>query len=142
MPTVEGLRPDILWTTLYGIIALCLLFLIVYRVYDAIHSIRERKKQAKEASMPDFAEKVSQKVIDKLEPRFKEIEQNLNKDKQRLDNHEHMIADYQATNKNLHDGMVAICKFMLVMSNYGDFGHNEKIKEASNELTSYLAEQI
>ena len=142
MPTVEGFTPEILWTTVYGVIAIALLFLILYRVYDAIRTILIRKKEKREAHTPDFAEKVSQKVIDKLEPRFKEIEQNLNKDKARLDNHEHMLIDYQVSQKNLHDGMVAICKFMLVLSNYGDFGNNDKIKEATNVLTSYLAEQM
>lgn len=142
MPTVEGFTPQVAWTTLYGIFAICLLFLILYRVYEAIRTIRDRKKQEREAHMPDFADKVSQKVIEKLEPRFEEIEKNLNKDKERLDNHEHLIADYQATQKNLHSGMVAICKFMLVLSNYGSFGTNDHIKEATKDLTDYLAEQI
>ena len=142
MPTVENLTPNTVWTTLYGIFAICLLFLILYRVYDAIHTIIVRRRQEKEAHMPDFAEKVSQKVIEKLEPRFEEIEKNLKKDKERLDNHEHLISDYQATQKNLHDGMVAICKFMLVLSNYGEFGNSEEIKKAKAELTNYLAEQM
>ena len=142
MPTVEGFTPDVLWTTIYGVLALGLLFLIVYKVYDAIHTILKRRKEKKETEVPDFAEKVSQKVIDKLEPRFKEIEQNLAKDKSRLDNHEYLISDVQATQKNLRDGMVAICKFMLVLSNYGAFGENEEIKKAGNALSNYLAEQI
>ena len=34
MPTVEGFTPGMLWTTVYGLLALCLLFMIGYRVYD------------------------------------------------------------------------------------------------------------
>ena len=63
MPTVEGFTPDVAWTTLYGIIALGLLFLIGYRVYDAIHTIQDRRRQQRQAEKPDFAEEVSRKVL-------------------------------------------------------------------------------
>ena len=70
MPTVPEFTPGMLWTTIYGLLALCLLFMIGYKVYDAIHTINERRREKREASKPDFAEAVSQKVIEKLEPRF------------------------------------------------------------------------
>lgn len=142
MPTVESLTPSMLWTTFYGVIALCLLFLIGYRVYDAISKIVDRKKSKKEREEPDFAEKVSQKVIEKLEPRFAEIERNLEKDKRRLEMHETAIDGIIQSQKGLHDGVVVMCKFMLVLSSYGNLGSNEKVKEATADLTKYLAEQM
>lgn len=142
MPTVEGFTPNILWTTAYGVVALGLLFLIGYRVYDAIHTILVRRKDKIESKKPDFAEQVSQKVIEKLEPRFKEIERNLGKDKERLDNHETLISSVSKNHEDLHEGMVAICKFLLVVSNYGSFGTSDKIKEANENLMNYLANQI
>ena len=142
MPTVEGFTPDVLWTTIYGVVAIGLLFLIGYRVYDAIHTIIQRRKDRNEAQKPDFAEQVSQKVIEKLEPRFKEIEKNLGRDKQRLDNHERLISDAAKGQENLHAGLVAICKFLLVLSTYGNLGDNDKIKEGNAELMKYLAQQI
>ena len=142
MPTVENFTPDILWTTIWGFIALCLLFLIVFRAYDAIRTISLRRKERMEAREPDFAEKVSQKVMEKLEPRFRDIEGKLEKDKGRLDDHDKFIKDITKGQQDIHDGMVAICKFMLVMSSYGDFGNSEKIKEANTELTKYLAEHM
>ena len=74
MPTVEGLTPQIIWYTLYGFFAVCLLFLIGFRVYDAIHTLAERRRQKREASKPDFAEKVSKQVIKELGPRLEQIE--------------------------------------------------------------------
>ena len=53
MPSVEGLTPQIMWYTLYGFFAVCLLFLIGFRVYDAIHTLAERKRQKKESAKPD-----------------------------------------------------------------------------------------
>lgn len=142
MPTVEGLNPAIIWYTLYGFFAICLLFLIIYRVYDAIHVILERRRQNKESEKPDFAEKVSKKVISELDPRLKEIETNLERDKKRLDNHERLISNMTDGNKEIHDGLSAIAKFMLVISTYGNFGDNEKIKEASTDLQKFLAEKL
>ena len=142
MPTVEGFTPNVFWTTIYGIIALCILFMIVYKVYDAIHTIMERRRERREAERPDFAEAVSQKVIEKLEPRFREIEDNLSKDKERLDNHETLITGIRDGQTEIHDGLKAICKFMLVMGTYGNFGNSEEVKSASAELQKFLAEKL
>jgi hypothetical protein len=116
--------------------------MVVYKVYDAIHTILDRRKNKKEAEKPSFAEEVSQKVIDKLEPRFHEIEANLAKDKTRLDNHEVLLSSMQDEHKEIHDGLTAICKFMLVIGTYGQFGDSDEIRTASAELQKFLAEKL
>lgn len=143
MPTVEGFTPDILWTTIWGILALCLLFMIVYRVYDAIRTIIERKKQKREMERPDFAEDVSQKVIEKLEPRFRDIEQKLASDKRRIDNHEVLISGLRESQEETREGLVAICKYLMAMAQYGEFGGSSKeMRDATAEMTRYLATRI
>ena len=142
MPTVEGFSPQIAWNTLYGLFALCLLFLIGYRVYEAIHTLAERRRQKKDSEKPDFAEKVSKKVINELGPRLEKIESDLSKDKKRLEAHETMITNMRTGHREIHDGLAAIAKFMLVISNYGNLGDNDKIKEASTELQKFLAEKL
>lgn len=143
MPTVEGLTPTVLWTTLYGFISLCILFIVVYKVYDAIRTIMDRKRRQRESEKPDFAEEVSQKVIDKLEPRFKEIERNLDRDKSRLDNHEMIIADAKKAQEETRDGLVAICKYLMAITQYSNLGsNNSKMEEATAEMTQYLATKI
>lgn len=142
MPTVEGLTPAILWYMVYGLIACGLIFLIGFRVYDAIHTLAERRRQKKEAEKPDFADKVSKKVIKELGPRLEEIESNLAKDKKRLETHEQLITGMQTGQKEIHDGLSAIAKFMLVISNYGNLGNSEEVKKASVELQKFLAEKL
>ena len=142
MPTVEGLTPAILWYMFYGLIACGLLFLIGFRVYDAIHTLAERRRQKKESEQPDFAEKVSKKVIKDLGPRLEKIESDLSKDKKRLETHEQLITGMQTGQKEIHDGLSAIAKFMLVISTYGSIGDNDKVKEASTELQKFLAEKL
>ena len=142
MPTVEGFTPEIAWTTLYGFFALCLLFLIGFRVYDAFHTIIERRRQRKESEKPDFAKKVSKQVITELGPRLDDIEENLRKDKARLEAHERLIENIERGQSDVHDGLTAIAKFMLVISTYGNIGNNEKVKEASADLQKFLAERL
>jgi len=142
MPTVEGFTPEIAWTTLYGFFALCLLFLIGFRVYDAFHTIIERRRQRKESEKPDFAKKVSKQVITELGPRLDDIEENLRKDKARLEAHERLIENIKQGQSDVHDGLTAIAKFMLVISTYGNIGNNEKVKEASADLQKFLAERL
>lgn len=142
MPTVEGFTPEIAWTMLYGFFALCLLFLIGFRVYDAIHTIIERRRQRRESEKPDFAKKVSKQVIAELDPRLADIEENLRKDKARLEAHERLIDNIERGQSDVHDGLTAIAKFMLVISTYGNIGTNEKVKEASADLQKFLAERL
>ena len=142
MPTVEGLTPAILWYMVYGLLACGLIFLIGFRVYDAIHTLAERRRQKREAEKPDFADKVSKKVIKELGPRLEEIESNLAKDKKRLETHEQLITGMQTGQKEIHDGLSAIAKFMLVISNYGNLGNSEEVKKASVELQKFLAEKL
>ncbi len=142
MPSVEGLTPQILWFTLYGFFAVCLLFLIGYRVYDAIHTLAERRRQKKAAERPDFAEKVSKQVIKELGPRLEQIESNLEKDKKRLETHETLITNMQSGQKDIHEGLSAIAEFMLVVTNYGNLGDSDEIKKASVDLQKFLAKKL
>lgn len=143
MPTVEGFTPQVLWTTIYGMLALCILFMVVYKVYEAINTIVERRKQRRESERPDFAEEVSQKVIDKLEPRFRKIEENLERDKVRLDNHDTMIVEYKKSNQETRDGLVAIARYLMAIARYSNLdANNPKMEEATEEMTKYLTNRI
>ena len=142
MPSVEGFTPQIAWNTVYGLFAFALLFLIGFRVYEAIHTLAERRRQKKEAGRPDFADKVSKQVIKDLGPRLEKIESDLSKDKKRLETHEVLIGNIQSGQKEIHDGLAAIAKFMVVLSTYGNIGEHDKVKEATTDLQKFLADKI
>ena len=142
MPEIQGLTPAIVWITLAGIVGLCLIFIIGYNVYNAIHTIVERRKTRREAEKPDLADKISVKVMEKIEPRLKEIEDKLDKDKNRLDNHEKLIADVQNSQMDIKNGMVAICQTLVVIMNFGNLGDSKEVKEATSALQKYLAGKI
>lgn len=142
MPTVEGFTPQVLWTTIYGLVAICILFMIGYKVYDSIRNEIERKRKIKASKEPDFADRVSTKVLENLEPRFQEIEKNLTKDKLRLDNHEKLIADNQRSQQDTRSGLIAICKTLLVITSPDDSDNADKFKEAHAELMKFLAGRL
>lgn len=143
MPTVEEFTPQVLWTTIYGLLALCLLFMVVYKVYDAICTIMERRKNKREAAKPDFAEAVSRKVIEKLEPRFKEIEKNLARDKERLDRHETFLSGVESSQRDTREGLAAICRYLLAIAQFGNISTDSKeMREATAEMNYYLVSNL
>ena len=142
MPNVEGLTPSILWTTLYGFIAICILVTVVLTAYEKIKALKERKLQQEEARRPGLADQISRKVLEQLEPRFADIEAKLSQDKQRIDNHERLLAGVQETSDEVREGLHAYGKTMLVLLNHGNLGDSKEVKEATDELMAFLAKRI
>ena len=142
MSEIQGLTPALAWNTFSGLVIFGVIFMIIFNVYDAIMKIVDRRRARREHDQPDLADKVSRKVIEKLEPRIQEIEHKLNNDKNRLDNHDILISEIQNTHKDTRDGLAAICKMLLVIASYGNMGNAKEIKEASAELTKYLANRL
>ena len=142
MSEIQGLTPALAWNTFSGLVIFGVIFMIIFNVYDAIMKIVDRRRARREHDQPDLADKVSRKVIEKLEPRIQEIEHKLNNDKNRLDNHDILISEIQNTHKDTRDGLAAICKMLLVIASYGNMGNAKEIKEASAELTKYLTNRL
>lgn len=142
MPNVEGLTPSILWTTLYGLVGICILIAVVMTAYEKISAFREKKAQKEEAKRPGLADQISKKVLEQLEPRFKEIENKLDHDKKRIDNHERLLADIQETSDEVRAGLHAYGKTLLVLLNHSNLASTKEVKEATDELTKFLAERV
>jgi len=142
MPTIEGLSPSVLWTTIYGFIALCLLITIVLTAAEKIRGLREVRKQQREAAQPGLADQISKKVLDQLEPRLNDIENKLKRDKTRIDNHEILLNNMDETNKQIRGGLRAYGKTMLVLLNHGNLGDSKEVREAADALNAFLADQI
>lgn len=140
MPTVEGLTPTILWYTLIGIVGIFSVYLIFHKVVESIRSDIERKKQKAAEHEPTLADAISKKVTDSLEPRFKKIEENLGKDKNRLDLHETMITNIQNAQADMHNGLSVLCSAMIVVLNSN--GKSPEIISAIDALNTYLAKRI
>ena len=143
MADIKGLTPDVLWVTFSGLVAMGLIFMVGFNVYDAIHKIIQRRRDREEAKRPDLADKISRQVLDKLEPRLSEIESKLDRDKARIDKHESLIIETEKTQRETRDGLVAICKYLMAITQYGNLGGNSKeMNDATAEMTKYLASRL
>lgn len=142
MPNVEGFTPSVAWTTIYGFVGLCILITVVLTAYEKIKSLQEKKRRREEEGTPGLADQVSKKVLELLEPRFKDIEEKLDKDKDRIDNHERLLAGVQSTNEEIRAGLHAYGKTMLVLLNHSNVGESKEVKEATDELNKFLAERL
>lgn len=142
MPNLEGFTPSVLWTTIYGLVAICILVTVVLTAYEKIKGLQDRKLQREEAKQPGLADQISKKVLEQLEPRLKDIEDKLDKDKARIDNHERMLAGVQETSEKVRAGLHAYGKTMLVLLNHSNITNSKEVKEASDELNNFLVEKI
>ena len=136
MPDIHGITPGALWTALGVLVALCVVFAIVWKVFDIIRTEMERNRHKREAVAPGFADEVSQKVLEKLEPR-------LANDKHRIDDHERLLSGLGRSHEDVRKGLTALCRSLLVLLNHGGLDNNaDEVREATKYLTAYLTERL
>lgn len=148
LPTVEGLTPTILWYTLAGVVGLAALFLLAVKVSDAIRGIIQRRRLAQQPT-DTLADAIGEKVLEKLEPRFEEIDRKLGADKIRLDDHAAKLAGLQATAesqqarvKAIEDGNRVLCRGILALLSHEINGNSDdKLRASQQEITDYLIDK-
>ena len=143
MPEMKGLTLDGVWQFLCYGVTIFVIFLGIYiGVCFIIDRRRERLRQRQEeleSAQPDLADKVSKKVLSSLEPRLKAIEQDLKKDKSRLDNHELILSGMQEQQKDVRKGFSALFNVIVVASRTGSFDSGDpEMKKAIGKMNDYL----
>ena len=143
MPEMKGLTLDGVWQFLCYGVTIFVIFLGIYKgVCFIIDRRRERLRQRREeleSAQPDLADKVSKKVLSSLEPRLKAIEQDLKKDKSRLDNHELILSGMQEQQKDVRKGFSALFNVIVVASRTGSFDSGDpEMKKAIGKMNDYL----
>lgn len=135
---IEGITPGALWTTLYVLLALCLIVITVYKVVEIIRKERERKQ----ARRPELADEISGKVLEKLEPRLAEIDRKLANDKALIDNHTRQIAAVEARQDAMERGQKAQCRGVLALLNHElHNGNSDEMERAQAGMNDYLIEK-
>lgn len=135
---IEGITPGALWTTLYVLLALCLIIITVYKVVEIIRKERERKQ----ARRPELADEISGKVLEKLEPRLAEIDRKLANDKALIDNHTRQIAAVEARQDAMERGQKAQCRGVLALLNHElHNGNSDEMERAQAGMNDYLIDK-
>lgn len=88
---IEGITPEMLWNFVLVLLAICAIVVLIYKVVEIARKEHERKVKQQQMQGRDLTDDIADKVIAKLEPKFKEIEEKLASDKERLDSHERRL---------------------------------------------------
>lgn len=139
MPAIEGFTPDMLWTAVKVIVGLCALVVLWDKVRDVFASAKKRK----DAKRPELADEISEKVLEKLEPRFAEIDRKLANDKATIDGHTRQIESLNMRTDNQDTGLRALCHGMLALLDNAEKCGNgsQEITDAKKSFTNYLADK-
>ena len=139
MQPIEGITPNVLWITLYGIVCLCALIILADKVRGVFAGISDRKQKKK----PELADEISSKVLEKLEPRLAEVDRKLANDKALLDSHTRQIDSLNRRADNQDTGLRALCHGMLALLDEAEKNGNgsQEITDAKKSFTNYLADK-
>lgn len=135
---IEGITPEMLWNFILVLLGICAIIVLVYKVIEIMRKEHERKTKRNQLSGKDLTDEIAEKVLEKLEPRFKDIETKLSADKNRLDNHEETIKSIRATQKALTDGMSVTCDALTAILDHElHNGNSDQMQAARDALQKY-----
>lgn len=141
MQNVEGITPEILWYTLIGVVGIGSLIVLIDKVIDVFRKQRERKRQAQQPE-DALAENISKKVLEKLEPRFKEIDRKLAADKSRIDEYGIAIGKHRDQLSEIEEGNKVLCRGILALLSHEINGNSDdKLRASQVEITNYLIDR-
>lgn len=136
---IEGITPGMLWTALIVLIGIATLYVLYGKVAETYRK-QQDVKRLKNDPGNKLAEGISQKVLDRLEPRFAEIDRKLANDKANIDSHTREISSIAQSIDRLKEGDKAQCYGMLALLNHTlHNGNKDEIEEASKKFNTYLA---
>lgn len=134
---IEGITPGMVWTALAVLVAVAGLYVL----YGKVRETYEKNKKLKDPENK-LADEISAKVLEKLEPRFAEIDRKLANDKTLIDDHTRKLAEQRSHMDSLEAGQKAICRGVLALLSHEINGNSvDKLKEAQTGINNYLIEK-
>lgn len=135
---IEGITPTMLWNFVLVLLGLCAIVVLVYKVIEIMRKEHERKEQRNRLSGRDLTDEIADKVLEKLEPRFKDIETKLDTDKNRLDNHETAIKSINSSMDTIKEGMQVTCDALTAILDHElHNGNGDQMQKARDDLQNY-----
>lgn len=135
---IEGITPEMLWNFVLVLLGLCAIVILVYKVIEIVRKERERKEKKSKLADKDLTDEIADKVLEKLEPRFKDIESKLDNDKNRLDNHEASIKNINSSIETIKEGMqVTADALTAILDHELHNGNADQMQKARDDLQKY-----
>lgn len=141
MQPIEGITPDMLWTALIVMVGVGGLIVLGDKVMDVWRK-HQARKQISSGPESQLAEAISKKVIEKMEPRFADIDRKFANDKQLLETHTRQIGELNKRVDGLETGQKAQCRGILALLNHElHNGNSDEMEEAKKGMDNYLIEK-
>ena len=134
---IEGITPGMLWTFLGVLIGLAALYVLYGKVRETYAKNKRMKDPGKK-----LADEISARVLEKLEPRFSEIERKLANDKATIDGHSRQMETLAKRADGNEDGIKALSRGVLALLNHAlHNGNSDELEHAQQTLNDYLIEK-
>lgn len=138
---IEGITPGMLWTALIVLVAGAGLYVLYGKVRDTYRKQQEYKRMRDDPGAK-LANEISAKVMERLEPRFAEIDRKLANDKTRIDEHSRAISMLSTRTDGLETGNRVLCRGVLALLNHElHNGNSDEMEKAKQGIDDYLIEK-
>jgi flagellar biosynthesis/type III secretory pathway M-ring protein FliF/YscJ len=135
---IEGITPDALWTFLTVAVGLCALIILGDKVFTVFRNWKKRREEPADK----LADEISAKVLEKLEPRFRDIDQKLSNDKATIDGHTRQIESLAKRADGTDTGIKAINRGVLALLNHAlHNGNTDELENAQKGINDYLIDR-
>ena len=136
-PPIEGITPGMLWTFLGVLVGLAALYVL----YGKVRETYQKNKKMKDPENK-LADEISAKVMERLEPRFAEIDRKLANDKAAIDGHSRQMEMLAKRADGNDDGIKALSRGVLALLNHElHNGNSDELEHAQQTLNDYLIEK-
>ena len=127
-----------LWTALIVLVGVGGLIVLGDKVMDVWRK-HQARKQISSGPESQLAEAISKKVIEKMEPRFADIDRKFANDKQLLETHTRQIGELNKRVDGLETGQKAQCRGILALLNHElHNGNSDEMEDAKKAMDTYL----
>jgi uncharacterized protein HemX len=134
---IEGITPGMIWTFVAVLVGLAALYVLYGKVRETYQKNKKMKDPEKK-----LADEISARVLEKLEPRFAEIDKKLANDKATLDGHTRQIEALASRTDGNENGVKALSRGVLALLNHTlHNGNTDELEHAQQALNDYLIEK-
>lgn len=134
---IEGITPGMIWTFVAVLVGLAALYVL----YGKVRETYQKNKKMKDPENK-LADEISARVLEKLEPRFAEIDRKLSNDKAIIDSHTRQIDALSSRTDGSEDGIKALSRGVLALLNHAlHNGNNDELEKAQQGINEYLIQK-
>ena len=134
---IEGITPGMIWTFVAVLVGLAALYVLYGKVRETYAKNKKLKDPEKK-----LADEISARVLEKLEPRFAEIDRKLSNDKAIIDSHTRQIEALSSRTDGSEDGIKALSRGVLALLNHAlHNGNNDELEKAQQGINEYLIQK-